>query len=178
MATIYGLRRINEQTYFYVGSTRFSADHRFKAHMSDVRLGKHTNRHFVNTVKQTGESNITVDVLQDVDESKRYDAERDWIERLLREGHRLVNRAYVDFDPYGFSGGARAVVYTEMTPERFQMAYECAHSPAPVAKDPSMQKISDGLHDVLRVMVDDMIRRFPEQVAADFGFQVKQENAR
>ena len=178
MATIYGLRKTDEQTYFYVGSTKFSAQHRFRAHMADVRYGTHSNSDFVGKVNEVGQDNVTVDVLEEVPERMRYDSERDWILRLLKEGHRLTNRAYVSFDPYNFSSSARAVAFVEMTPERFRMAYDAAHSPPPIAQYPDMQKVSDGVHELLRGMIDEVVRRFPEQLAADFGFVAPQENAR
>jgi len=178
MATIYGLRQTDDTTYFYVGSTKRTAEHRFKAHLAEVRQGTHKNRHFVNKVKSIGEQNIVCDVLQEIPDALRFDIERTWIQRLIDQGHKLVNRMYVDVDPAVFYGSLRSDDDCwEMTPKEFFEALRMAYSAPPVMDDPDLQWLARALQDCLRSTLETMVLRFPEQVAIDLGLMAAQENA-
>lgn len=95
-ATIYGLKVKGHSKYFYVGCTSGRCEKRFTDHLSSVKTGHHLNKHFANKIKKYGAENITLEVLQKTYDINKFDIEKDWIIKLLSEGHPLVNRIHND----------------------------------------------------------------------------------
>lgn len=87
---IYGIRGTAD-VYFYIGSTKHPADRRLSQHLHLYSKGKHTPG-FAYCVDSCGIENIEIDLLDVVAEDQREQCEFEWIERLLRQGHPLVNR--------------------------------------------------------------------------------------
>lgn len=88
-ASIYGLRAVDTDTYFYVGSTKRSLSHRLSQHLGNLRLNR--NLWFVSTFYQIGIENVVIDLLETVPKSNQFQVETRWIKRLLAEGHHLTN---------------------------------------------------------------------------------------
>ena len=95
-STIYALKVKGHSKYFYVGCTGGSYKKRFNDHLSSVKTGHHLNRHFAHKVKKYGAKNIVLEVLEKVYDHQRFDIEKDWIIKLLSDGHPLVNRIHND----------------------------------------------------------------------------------
>jgi len=99
MSVIYGLRAKDSDQYFYIGSTRHTANRRLSGHLSAIRHGTKRNRHFVNKANKVGLDNIVVDVLEETTREQQFEREKWWIQDMLAQGVNLVNRVYVDIHP-------------------------------------------------------------------------------
>lgn len=93
-AYVYGLRDKESLKYFYVGCTKHNPQERLKDHLYQAVTDTHSNKHFANKVKKIGADNVVCDVLETVPQGEQWIAEKQWIERLLLDGHRLVNRIH------------------------------------------------------------------------------------
>jgi len=91
MATIYGIRAKDSKQYFYVGSTKFSAEYRLQQHLDYIRADKNHNRHFVSKIKQVGIENLIIETLEVCNDTNRWQIEDNWIKKLKAEGHKLTN---------------------------------------------------------------------------------------
>ena len=87
MSIIYGLRQVGTDEIRYVGLTNFSLRKRFAEHQSKAR-GKW---HYEPAPWMRSTGNVEPVILQTCAMSKARIAERRWVERLAREGHRLLN---------------------------------------------------------------------------------------
>ena len=92
---IYGLRPKGGEV-FYVGSTKHDIQDRLKAHLDYIRNGQNNNKYFVNKVNRIGYENIEVVQLEEVTPNDRWIRERDWIQKLLADEVKLVNRIHND----------------------------------------------------------------------------------
>lgn len=95
-AAVYGIRKKDSSAYFYVGCTKHDPLERFENHIYDAIGDRHYNRYFANKIKKYGPENVTFDVLETVRAGEHFDAEKEWIKRLLKAGHKLVNRMHND----------------------------------------------------------------------------------
>lgn len=146
---IYGLRVMGSPHYFYVGSTQYDPQERLKSHLYDVTKGFHKNRHFCNKVRKAGIDNVVCDVLEVTNSLERWVSEKRWIEQLLAQGHRLVNRIHneIEFEMTDYRT-------FELSPERWEQAQRLADGPAPPAKRVEWQKLVDMVHAMLRGLVE------------------------
>lgn len=94
MAFVYGFRAKDSNKYFYVGSTKYSIEHRFKQHLDSIRRGRNKNRHFVNKINKVKPENIVIDVIEECTTSVRFEREYAHIQHLLTDGHPLTNIVY------------------------------------------------------------------------------------
>lgn len=145
---VYGLRHKDSDRYFYVGCSKYSPEHRFNAHLYQVRTGAHSNAHFTNTVKKLGAENIVCDTLEQTTEVDRFEAERRWIDKLKAEGHRLVNRIHNDVDHQFDSYRTYQLPY-----ERWLQMLDIVSKPPP-KKAPKFQKFANELHATLCDLVN------------------------
>lgn len=93
-ATIYGIRGKDDSLYFYVGSTKYTAEYRFQQHLEQIKGRFNKNRHFVNKAFKVGLDNLVVDTLIKCEPSKQFEIEHEWIECLKALGHPLTNMVY------------------------------------------------------------------------------------
>lgn len=168
MAEIYGIREQGSELYFYVGSTKYRAADRLSCHLDQVKSGSHANAHFANKVRKIGQERLAVDVLEVTSEQARWAVERGWVERMVREGHPLVNRIYNGL-PYGLDARMDDDE-RRMTPAEFRSVYRRAHGPSPAAVNPSLQWLADVLHAELRSALDLIVAKYPDDVRRDFAF--------
>lgn len=85
---IYSIRRKNTEKY-YVGSS-INIYYRIARHKSDLKAGRHSNKHLQNSFKKHGGAcSFEVDFLEECDESKLVERENHWIEQLdcLQSGY-------------------------------------------------------------------------------------------
>jgi hypothetical protein len=171
MAAIYGIRASADRQYFYIGSTKYEAEKRFGAHMSLVRLGKHHNLHFQNKVKKLN-FDVTVDVIQEVEESEQFDVEEKVIKQYVKDGHKLVNRMHNGFSLSLVPSFDEREDYAErhyrtLTPEKFWAGYRMTQS-----CDVPRTSLEAAFLDVLRNLMSTMLSRYPDEVKRDYGWQL------
>ncbi len=142
-AWIYGLRARNSTQYFYVGCTRESVIERFEQHLYDVKHGFHKNKHFVNKVRKIGFDNIAYDILETVNLSNQFQAERQWIKKLISEGHKLVNRIHNEIH-YSL------VTERKLTREEYWMWCKFVELPPPSYSSPFLNELSPLIHETLK----------------------------
>ena len=147
---IYGIREKTETSYFYVGSTKHSAEARFKTHIKDVKRKRHVNKHFQNKVSFVGASNVTVDVLEEVSTQNRFTAEYQWINKLINAGHPLTNRR---LNPW-----PHEVVVPEWTPNKFAHYVFLALLAPEVCEIPENQPLYSACRAVARKIVLSMLK--------------------
>lgn len=157
MATIYGIRAKNSDLYFYVGSTKYSAEHRLKQHLDYIRLGHNKNRHFVNKINLVGIENLALDTLEECNELSRWEIEYRWINQLLAGGHPLTNiklndeysnlvEQRLDYDNY------------PITLEHIETMYAIYNGEISYSGD----KLVDALYDLVKKLATHIIDNHPE----------------
>lgn len=141
---VYGLRHKDSDVYFYVGCSRYDPQSRFDAHIYQVKTGTHSNAHFVNTVKKFGAENVTFDILEEMEAVRRFDVERQWIDKLKADGHKLVNRIHngLEFHQHSYR------TY-QLSHDRWLKALDMVSSPPPRARRKDLQELSDMTHAIL-----------------------------
>lgn len=150
MCVIYGLRARDSKTYFYIGSTKFTAEYRLRQHLDYIRTGHQTNRHLAHTVRKIGPDNIVVDVIEEVSPEDRFEREKEIIEAYVRQGNELTNLIYNGYAPY------------ETEDDAYRSADECldlaidwvlTKFPARAAR-PQNQPLLSGVENVLLLMLE------------------------
>lgn len=152
---------MDSDRYFYIGTTKYTAVKRFEDHLTEVRLGTHSNSHFMNKVRKIGENRVVVDVLQVVNEHERFLIERDYIERMADEGHPLVNRMHNDIVVPISESYAEP---EELTPERYRQMISSVEGGPVKAKREQDQWLADMIHRELAALLVCMKENFLEEV--------------
>ena len=140
---VYGLRRSDSDRYFYVGCSKYPPADRLAAHLYAVKNGTHSNTHFANTVKKYEADNIVCDTLEVTTAVSRFEAEKQWIDRLKAEGHRLVNRIHNDVEHRFETYRTYQLPY-----ERWLQVLDTVSKPPP-RKKVKYQPLADELHALL-----------------------------
>ncbi|MCK5614268.1 GIY-YIG nuclease family protein [Candidatus Pacearchaeota archaeon] len=99
MSIIYGIREVESDVYFYIGSTKYQLQHRLQQHKDYTRLGYNRNRHFVHKINQVGWDNVAVDILQECDQECQFEIEKEWIDLFKLKRHPLTNIKHADEFP-------------------------------------------------------------------------------
>lgn len=133
-ATVYALRDKRKREVFYVGVTAYSADNRLADHLNSVKNGTHLNKHFANKVRKIGAENVECIVLEQPPMAKRWDREREWIERLSKK-HKLTNRIH--------NGIMYDALSPEDTAENEKRLRELVSGPKPKSSNKGMQEAID-----------------------------------
>jgi predicted GIY-YIG superfamily endonuclease len=85
MFYVYGLRLKSDSEYRYVGSTND-----LRRRMWGHKSGEHRNPEKDAWV-EASRSQLTLDILEEVNDGDRLTAEQNWIAKLTNEGHNLFN---------------------------------------------------------------------------------------
>lgn len=91
MAFVYGLRAVDSDAYFYIGSTKHALAHRLKQHLDMIRLGRNRNKHLCRKVNQIGAANVVIEAIEECHELARFDREYAVIQELTARGVKLTN---------------------------------------------------------------------------------------
>lgn len=79
---IYGLRAQDSNKFFYVGSTKRSLEWRLSKHRNHIVSGLHRNPRFTETVNAIGVDNVTIELIEEVEQDQRFQREAHWINTL------------------------------------------------------------------------------------------------
>lgn len=79
---IYGLRAKDATEFFYVGSTKRDLQWRLDKHKNHCASGLHRNPEFNRVVKEIGIDNLTIELIEEVDQDQRFQRESHWIRTL------------------------------------------------------------------------------------------------
>lgn len=171
-AYIYGLRAKDSYKYFYVGSTKFEVEYRLGQHLYEVKNDTHLNAHFLNKAKKIGVENIVADTLDEIGEDFRFVKESEWIDRLLKDGHPLVNWCY---NPDKFTGAITEAV-DPYTPQKLLLGYLTVLDNQPSkAQGPKDQWLLDSLHKIIEDTIRHMLKKYPDETWKDLLFAAQQE---
>jgi hypothetical protein len=163
MCVVYGLRAQDSELYFYIGSTKFTAEKRLSTHLDYIRLGYNSNRHLCNKVNKVGPENVVVDVLEDTNPLDRWAREEVWIDKLIANGHPLTNlmhsrdfeRQETIIDEYDY----RSLMITGLLwYDRYQ------HGERGVALNPSNQEFLEQLERIMVLSIETMIQKYPDEL--------------
>lgn len=171
MAYVYGLREREFAQYFYVGSTKFEVEYRVSQHLYEVEHGTHANAHFLNKVNRIGLSNVVFDILDEVNEEMRYICESDWIDKLLNDGHPLVNWCY---NPDRFT---RVITEADdpYTPQKLLLGYLTVLDSQPSkAQDSRDQWLLNDLHKIIEDTIRHMLKEYPDETWKDLLYAARQ----
>lgn len=147
VAYVYGLRAADSREYFYVGCTKDDPHERLREHLYQVATGTHSNKHFANKVRVIDAKNVVCDVLETTDILRRWQVEIQWINKLLADGVKLVNRIHNEFHYSTLGSGGQP------TPEQWQRLLKYADGSPMIAKDPRLQRVYDLMHELLRAEI-------------------------
>lgn len=146
-ATIYGLRARDGSRYFYVGVTAGDAADRLAAHLYQVSLGQHSNRHFANTVRLISPGNVALDILEAPTPDERWQREAWWIRHLTARGHRLVNRIH--------NGLTHGTMPEELDPFKSVVRLRELLAKAPCPRNATAALLLPMVRELARVLVEE-----------------------
>lgn len=161
MAYIYGLRAKDADSYFYIGSTKHTLEHRLRQHLDMIRLGRNKNRHLVHTVNKIGAENICIEVIEICGELERFNREYVFIQAALEQGVKLTNIIYNQRDFEAARAFEESAEY-ELIPRHIEGL--C------LALEGKTTRNGDSLHDRLADLLDELswylVRKFPNEYMA------------
>lgn len=162
MATIYGLRVRGRQHLFYVGVTAVDVDRRLAQHLHEAAAGSHSNLHFANTIKKHGRDNIELEVIKTVPYRDRWVAEKKEIQSRIDAGEPLVNKVHV-------SHGREITEDFNVSITDEQIDWFARHRGSRCyASDPRDQWLVDRMGELIELIAQDLLRRFPTELKREY----------
>lgn len=178
MAIIYGLRDKHSNLYFYIGSTKYTADERWEEHQAYVRGGYNKNFHFVNVLNKIGMENVRVDVLHECSSDERFNREYRILALYRALGHPLTNIVYAD-DEHAFTDHADYYRNYPLRPDHFLTAVDVYLVDMPRNGNTLHDMMCDEIEAISKCLIDKHFDGFMEMFrTAITGIDDEQETNR
>lgn len=171
-AVVYGLRSKESNHYFYVGSSRVSAESRVKSHLSAAKSDKGLNKHLSRKIRKIGSENIICDTLEEASIENQFVREYAWITKLRSEGHNLANIKLIPEQELV----QRAAIYTEeidhkaCDPTWIRSALTLMMKGPGEALDSRNQGLVDSLYKVSVLSLKRLVNEHWDEYRAKLGF--------
>ena len=162
-AYIYILKDDAGNAPFYVGSTLYP-EKRKQDHLTAVRLGNNSNKHFCNKVRKVGLDSVVLEVIEETDDVSRWDRESAWIQHYVDAGISLTNRYHNGFEYEVICDKRDEYDSTELTPEKWMIAESIREN-----RSQTDDGIVQALEDAIVAIMETIERKYPSEIAALLG---------